>query len=216
MRTRTPSLALGAATLALLLGACTSGEADPVSPTTPADAPLGPDEAVPDDSVGATAGPDANGYLCRYVAQSAQTAMAGAELGDPFEIITQDSDDSWACEVRDGDQPLVRVSILRGEGVWEEQRELAGDDASTTAPPYLGDGLVSGDRITGLTYCVDPTAPGTYEPYAMVVESLVERDEDLSVHLLNASSALARSLDQSVGCSPRMARGEVPAATGAP
>jgi hypothetical protein len=211
MRTRPSTLVALTASLSLLLGACSSGTDTAPGPTEPADAQADVTAPEPqEESVGSTAQP-VRGYLCRYVDQQAQEAVAGGALQDPYQVIVANDRDSWVCETRDGDQALVRVSILRGEGVWSAQRDLAQDQEGVTdGAEYLGESYRSARRITGLTMCagmVDGEA--THEPYALVVEALPESDEDVSGDFSKTVSALARSMDQTVGCSPRMARGEI-------
>lgn len=227
MRTRSLPAAALTASLALLLGGCTSGDAPPVEPSP--DARTG--EAAPDDGTGdedadedgagTTAPPAARGYLCRYITQETQETVAGGELEDPYEVTVQDDPESWVCEARDGDRALVRVSILRGEGIWDTQRDLAHAEEHgevEDGSPWLGESYTSARRVTGLTMCAQPDGDGPedYEPYALVVEALPDADEDVSSELNNAASAAARGIDQSIGCSPRMARGEVQGPTPEP
>lgn len=216
MRTRPTILASLTASLGLLLGACTSDTDPAPSPTEQAggseDGTAAPQEDT--ERAGSTATP-VSGHLCRYISPGTQETVAGHDLGDPYQLIVTNDQDSWVCEARDGDEPLVRVSILRGEGIWGEQRALAQEQEGVAeGPDWLGESYLSQRRITGLTMCtgvVDGQA--SHEPYALVVEAVNESDEDVSDALSTTASTLARSMDQSVGCSPRMARGEVPGPT---
>lgn len=218
MRTRPPVLAVVTASVSLLLGACTSGD-DPQqeAPTSVQNGPDGeqptdgPAEDGDADAAGSTAPPAERGFLCRYVTEATQEVLAGGDLTDPYQLMVQNDPQSWVCEVRDEDEALVRVSILRGEGVWDTQRDLAeAEQGVTEAPPWLGESYQSSRRITGLTMCtLAQEGGGTYEPYALVVEAVSDSTEDVTGELSTTASALARSLDQAIGCSPRMARGEI-------
>lgn len=216
MRTRPTILAALTASLGLLLGACTS-DTDPgpsPSPGAQADGSGAAQDAQDTERAGSTAAP-ARGHLCRYVPPATQEAVAGHDLVDPYQLMVANDPDSWVCETRDGEEALVRVSILRGDGVWSDQRALAQEQEGVIeGPEWLGESYQSARRITGLTMCgVVRDGEATHEPYALVVEAVNESDEDVSRVLSTAASSLARSLDQSLGCSPRMARGEVPGPT---
>lgn len=219
MRTRTTIIASLAASLGLLLGACTSDTTDPAGQGSAGSAgtEAGDTGGTEDDDVeqaGSTAAP-VRGFVCRYLAPAQQEQVAGRELTDPYQLIVANDPDSWVCEARDGDEALVRVSILRGAEAWSEQRTLAQEQEGVTeGPEWLGESYRSPRRLTGLTMCsgvVDGEV--THEPYALVVEAVNDADEDVSEALSAAASTLARSLDQAMGCSPRMARGEVPGPT---
>lgn len=220
MRTRPTILASLTASLGLLLGACTSDTDPGPSPTEQAGGAEENGEngaAAPEadrDRAGSTADP-VRGYLCRYVAPGTQETVAGHDLVDPYQLIVTNDQDNWVCETRDGDEGLVQVSILRGQGVWGDQRALAQEQEGVTeGPEWLGESYRSPRRVTGLTMCTAVVdGETTHEPYALVVEAVNESDEDVSSVLSSTASALARSMDQTVGCSPRMARGEVPGPT---
>ena len=213
MRTRPMILAALTASLTLLVGACSS-ESDPQpSPTgqtgtSDEDGTAAPQ--VDQDAVGSTAAP-VRGYLCRYITQETQEAVAGRELSDPHQVLVANDANSWVCEARDGDESLVRVSILRGEDAWGTQRALAQEEEGVTeGAEWLGESYQSARRITGLTMCAGQVdGEATYEPYALVLEAVTESDEDVSSALNRTASTLTRSLDQAVGCSPKMARGEI-------
>lgn len=217
MRTRPTILAALTASFSLLLGAC-STSSDPEPSPTGQDGTDTQDTAGPqpqEEAVGSTAEP-IRGFLCRYVDEDAQEAVAGGAMQDPYQVIVANDRDSWVCETRHGDdEALVRVSILRGADVWSSQRALAQEEADVTeGAEYLGESYRSARRITGLTMCAGVVdGESTHEPYALVVEALPESDEDVSGQFTKTASALARSMDQTVGCSPRMARGEVPGPT---
>lgn len=216
MRIRPTILATLTASFGLLLGSCTADTGPGPSPTGQAGQELdgAPGTGEAPERAGSTAAP-VGGHLCRYVSPGTQHAVAGQDLLEPSQLIVANDPDSWVCEARDGDRGLVRVSILRGEGVWRDQRALAQEQEGVTeGPEWLGESYRSARRVTGLTMCstvVDGEA--TYEPYALVVEAVVASDEDVSGALSTTASTLARSMDQSVGCSPRMARGEIPGPT---
>ena len=217
MRTRPTILAALTASLGLLLGACTSDSDPGPSPAEQTDGPEENGTAAPDESTesaGSTAAPD-RGHLCRYIAPGTQETVAGHDLVDPYQLIVANDQDSWVCEARDGEEGLVRVSILRGQGIWGDQRALAQEQEGVVeGPEWLGESYRSDRRITGLTMCATVVDGGaTPEPYALVVEAVNESDEDVSSVLSTTASTLARSMDQTVGCSPRMARGEVPGPT---
>lgn len=213
MHARRHLLAALTASAALLLGACTS-DADPAQPSSPGmqqDPPTSTDPGPDPEAAGATAAPGAGGVLCRYVTASTQRTVAGADLTDPHQLMVENDPESWVCEVRDGDQALMRVSILRGEDAWDSQRGLAQEaEGVIDGPEWLGEAYSSPQRITGLTMCATSEEPDvTYEEYALVVESVTDPQEDLTAPLRVTASTMARNLDQAVQCSPKMARGEI-------
>ena len=216
MRTRPTIFAALTASAALLLGACTS-DADP-QPTPDVEEGPGDDDATDgpreaEDAAGSTAAPASRGYLCRYVTEATQKVVAERDLTDPYQLMVENDETTWVCEARDGDDPWVRVSILRGEGIWDTQRALAQEhEGVVEGPAWLGEGYQSPRRITGLTMCATSPDPDlVYEPYALVVEAVTDSDLNVVGELNTTASALARGLDQAVGCSPKMARGEVQA-----
>lgn len=225
MRTRPMIVAALTASFTLFLGACSSGADPRPSPATDApDAPAAeevtgaPGSAQGPETAGSTAGPTAGGYLCRYISPAAQEAVAGQELSDPYQLIVVNDEDNWVCQVRDGDAGVVQVSIQRGEDAWGTQRALAQEQEGVTeGPEWFGESYQSPRRVTGLTMCASVVdGQPTHEPYALVVEAVVDPadpGEDVSQDLVRTASTLARSLDQAIGCSPKMARGEVPGPT---
>lgn len=212
MRTRSllaPSLAAF-----LVLGGCTSGE-EPLDPT-PTETAGTDDSAV---TTGVPQGPTANGYLCRYLGPDQLAALGGGDPAEPLQVDVQDDPTHWVCEARDGEETLARVSILLGEDLAAAERETATSaEGVQSGPDYLGESYVSARRVSGLTRCHVPDGQGstTWGSYTMVIEALGESDEDLSKHLLTAAGAAASSLDQAVGCSPKLARSEAESATTAP
>jgi hypothetical protein len=217
MRTRSlllPSLAVSA----LLLSGCTSG-ADPVDPS-PSQTEEDADGAT--STVGVEEPPAANGFLCRYISPSVQQAVTGAAWSEPVQVTVQDDTTTWLCEARDGDEPLIRLAISRGAERPAEDRAAA-QEAGTPegGPDYLGEAYLAPRTVTALTMCKIPDNEGsrTYEPYSLVVEALADGDEDLRRDLTVVAGTIARSLDQAIGCSPKMAAqqaAENAAATTAP
>ncbi|WP_131103522.1 hypothetical protein [Ornithinimicrobium sufpigmenti] len=221
MRTRPAIVAALTASFTLFLGACSSG-VDP-QPGSAAGAPdtldAGETTGTPGDPepelAGSTAAPAARGFLCRYVDPETQAAVAGHDLSDPYQLIVANDEDSWVCEVRDGDAGVIQVSVLRGGDTWGPQRTLAQEQEGVTeGPEWFGEAYQSPRRVTGLTMCAGVVdGQRTHEPYALVVEAVTDSDEDVSPVLTTTAATLARSLDQVLGCSPKMARGEVPGPT---
>ncbi|WP_134772361.1 hypothetical protein [Ornithinimicrobium flavum] len=217
MRTRSsllPSLAVSA----LLLSGCTSGPA----PAGPSPSQPAADDADVTAVVGVEEPPAANGFLCRYISPSVQRAVTGADWTEPVQVTVQDDRTTWACEGRDGDQPLLRLVIDRGEELPAQDR-LAAQEAGIAegGPDYLGEAYLGPRKVTTLTMCRVPDSEGSqgYEPYSLVVEALAEGEEDLQRDLVVVAGTVARSLDQAVGCSPKMAAqqaAENAAATTAP
>lgn len=205
MRTRT--LLVPALLAALSLGACTSGDLPEEPTTTQTGDQTSDDEAV---TLGTPEPPAANGYLCRYISPAAQRALLdGQDPADPVQVNTADDTDVWSCEGRDGDTGLVRVSILRGDEARDEQRaEITAREGVEEGPAHLGEGYVTPRKVVGLTLCRTPSSTGSsdYEPYVFMAEAIPEGDEDVSKDLLATTTAIARGVDQSVGCSPRMAQ----------
>lgn len=211
MRTRPQTAAAVTAVLALLLAGCTSG-AEPDGPTGTATQDADSTDEATTDGVGTTAPPAARGYLCRYVSLSAQEAVAEGELDNPYQLMVEDDEDNWVCETQDDGEPLVRVSILRGEDVWAQQRALAeAEEGVQDGPEWFGQSFASARRVTGLTMCSRPDGKGAedYEPYALVVEAMPDSEENVTEQLHSVASALSRGVDQALRCSPRMARGEL-------
>lgn len=207
MHTRPLLLTSLVATVALGLAACTSGEDNGAEPPTDTDA--GATGAGATDGAAVTEGPEANGYLCRFVSPPAQQAVSGGELSQPQAVVVDDSAEAWTCEARDGDEGVIRVSYLLGEEHRSEQRAvLDGVPDVSTGPEWLGESFVSPRMVVGLTLCTDPEGTDDRVPFTIVAEALQESDEDVSAELTNVATATARALDQGVGCSPRQARAE--------
>lgn len=208
MRTRPLPVPLLAAA-AVLLSACTSGSA-----------PAGPQEATDDaarttaSDVGVVQGPADTGHLCRYVSTDTQRAITGADWTDPVHVTLEDSRDSWVCQARDGQDPIVRVAIHRGEGVLEQQRAAAAESGlERGGPAHLGEAYLGDRQVTALTRCriLGTDAGEDYEPYSFVVQALPDGETDLRRELTTVATAVARSMDQEVGCSPKMALDRAPA-----
>lgn len=216
MRTRSllvPPLAAAA----LLLSACTSA-------STPESAEATTQDPAPSTAsdVGVAQPAPANGYLCRYLSLDNQRGVTGAAWSEPLQVTVEDSVDTWECQARDGEEPLVRVAIYRGEELPAQQRVAAREAGlQRSGPPHLGEAYLGDRQVTSLTMCkiLDSEGSRTYEPYSLVVEALSEDDTDVRRDLTVVASAMARSLDQAVGCSPRLAAEQAPddaAATTAP
>lgn len=200
MRARTSaSLAL----LAVLgTSACTSGEDPADEPTAVAPAP--------EDEAAVTDGSDSNGWLCDDISPDSLQTLAGGEVAAPTEVMLADDDQTWVCEARDGDTPLMRLSLSVGEEARDAARARARELDGVRGPEYLGESYLSPTLVTGLTLCTDMGQPdaGVYEPYTMVAESLVEDEGDYSEPLRSTLGTLAQRLDQGIGCSPKQARSE--------
>lgn len=196
------------AAAALLLSGCTSG-ADPVVPEETSD-----DAAQTSASdVGVVQGPEGNGYLCRYIGREAQRAVTGADWADPLHVTVEDTETSWVCEARDGDEPEIRVAIYRGEGIREQQRAAAEESGlERGGPDHLGEAYLGDHQVMTLTMChiLDQEAVEDYEPYSFVVQALPEEEGDVRRELTTVATAMARSLDQAIGCSPKMALEQAP------
>lgn len=218
MRTRFLLLPFLAAS-AVLISGCTSG-ADPDAPPPDQD-----DEAAvttPSLMVGVEEPPAANGFLCRYVSRSGQEAVTGGAWSEPVQVTVQDDTTTWACEARDGEEPLIRVTINRGPELPARDRAEAQEAGiEQDGPDYLGESYLSARKVTALTLCKVPDNEGsrTYEPYSFVVEALAVGEEDLERDLTVVATTMARTMDQAIGCSPKMAAqqaAENAAATTAP
>lgn len=217
---RTP-LSIATTSLALLLLAgCTSGD-EPVRPSEPATA----DTAEETSDVGVPMPPAANGYLCRYVSPSVAETVLGAPVGEPTEVTTQDDEDAWVCEGREAEEAFIRVSILRGADAVEELRQAVVarvGDVPQEGPAHLGEVYLEDRTVTSLTMCkvIDSEGSREYEPYALVSEALSDGDVDVRQQLSQVTTGLARAMDQSIGCSPKLALeqagGDDGAATSAP
>lgn len=207
---------LPAALLAgLALTGCTSGD-DAPAPATTEEAGI-----TADPSVGTAQPPSASGYLCRYVSPSAQRAVAGQDLAEPLEVTTQDDTQAWVCEARDGDEVVLRTSVLRGEEQVARARERMTDaGVPMEGPPHLGEAYL-GERVaTSVTRCrvLDAEGSQDYEPYALVAEAVAPGGQDVRRELTSTLTGMASSLDQAIGCSPKRALAELDqgAATTAP
>ncbi len=210
MRNRTLTAAATAAGLALVLGACTSGDPDP--------APTADDTAVTsDDGLEGTAGNQ--GWMCNYVSPTAIELANGSAPGTTRMLVTEDTEDSWVCEVLVGgkgeQEPVIELSIRLGEQAREEARDRAeAADGVEPGPDHLGVSFVSPGLVTGLTMCKDPQSTDVADkiPYALVAESFGQTDEETTKKLQTALTETAKGLDQSVGCSPKLALKEDAAA----
>lgn len=216
MRTRSllvPPLAAAA----LLLSACTSGPGSegPEASSDDAAQTSASDVGVPQSAA-------ADGYLCRYLSDSTRAAITGGPWTEPVQVTLEDSEDTWTCEARDGEEPIVRIAIYRGEELPAQQRTDALEAGlERGGPDHLGEAYLGERQVTTLTMCkvLDSEGSGSYEPYAFVVEALPEDDQDVRRDLTTVATSMARSLDQAIGCSPRMALQQAPddgAATTAP
>lgn len=209
MRTRT--LTTSSLLALILLAGCTSD--DPVDIPTASETP---DAAEETSDVGVPMPPAANGYLCRYVSPSAQETLLGRELTDVTEVTTQDDSEAWVCEGQSGDERFVRVSIERGPEAAQARREAAVEaETPMEGPNHLGEVYVADRVVTSLTMCkiIDSQGSEEYEPYALISEALTDADTDVRRELVQSTTALARAMDQSIGCSPKMALDEAAATT---
>lgn len=190
--------------LALALGACTSGP-DPAEQTGQATS------AQPSDPAEAAAATEAaaRGWVCRHIGPDAVLAVAGEEPAQLQGVTVKDDQEGWTCEARDGQQPLVRVSIERGEAARDAAQERAEAAAGVQdGPEHLGVSYESPRLVTGLTLCRDVDNQGSqdYEPYTLVAEALTDSEDDVSAELRATLGLVAANLDQTIGCSPRQAR----------
>lgn len=210
MRTRTLTAAITVAGLALGLGACTSGEPEP--------APTSDDTAVTsDDGLEGTAGNQ--GWMCNYVSPTAIELANGSAPQTTRMLVTEDTEDSWVCDVlvggRGEQEPVIELSIHLGEGAWTDARARAeGAEGVEPGPDHLGVSFISPGLVTGLTMCKDPQSDdvGDKIPYALVAESLGQTDARTTEYLQRALTETAKGLDQTVGCSPKLAAKEDAAA----
>lgn len=208
---RTRSLLVPSMLALAVLGGCTS-DPEPETPsatdTDLATASASGTADATESTLGIPQPPAANGYLCSYVSPSVQRGVAGADLAEPLEVTTEDGLDVWSCEARDGEEAVVRVSISRGEEFSAQARDAARSaGVEMGGPAHLGEVYLDDRTVTALTMCRVPDAEGslTYEPYALVVEAPQESATDVRRDLTTVATVLAGSLDQSVGCSPKMA-----------
>lgn len=202
--------------LAVALSACTSEE--PEAPPVAAE-----DSArTSDDGLEGEPG-TGTGWLCEYVSPATLRAAVGAEAQSPRQLVTEDDEDSWVCEVLVGgpgeQEPAVRLAIQLGE----EARDLARERAEAAAqvrggPEHLGVSFVSPGLVTALTLCTAPDAQDRGEriPYTLVAESLGETGEEATAGLRQALTEAAKRLDAAVGCSPSQALSDEAAATTGP
>lgn len=199
----------------LTLAGCTSGD-DPQATSDPQT-----QAAKTDPTIGKPQPPTASGYLCRYVSPSTQRAVAGQELAKPLEVTTQDDTQAWVCESRDGEQVVLRTSVLRGaEQTAAARARMTDAGVAMEGPPYLGEAYLGERLATAVTRCrvIDSAGSKEYEPYALVVEAVAPGETDVKRELTSTLTGMASSLDQAVGCSPKRALEEYDqgAATTAP
>lgn len=189
--------------LALTLSACTSGTLD--------DEPTTDDAAVTsDDGLEGTAGNQ--GWMCNYVSPTAIELANGSAPQTTRMLVTEDTEDSWVCEVLVGgkgeQEPVIELAIHLGEEAREEARaEAEGADGVQPGPDHLGVSFISPGRVTGLTMCKDPQSDDVLDkiPYTLVATSLGETDAKTTEHLQRTLTETAKGLDKSVGCSPKRA-----------
>lgn len=215
MRNRTLTLPAIAAGLVLALGACTSETAEP-GPSTD-------DAAVTTSDDGLEGAVGNQGWMCQYVSPTAIELANGGEAETPRELVTEDTEDDWVCDVLVGgagaQEPLIRLGIHLGDESRTSARARAeGAEGAEPGPDHLGVSFVSPGMVTGLTLCTDPEATDRADkiPYSLVIESLGETDEETTGHLQRALTETAKSLDQSLGCSPKRAVSEDAEQTTAP
>lgn len=214
MRTRTLTLPALAAGVALVLGACTSEPTEPQQTTDDA-------ATTADDGLEGEAGN--RGWMCQYVSPTAVELANGGEAETPRQLVTQDDDEAWVCDVlvggRGEQEPLIRLGIHLGEEARATARERAESaEGVQPGPDHLGVSFVSPGLVTGLTLCTAPDATDATEkiPYSLVIESLGETDAETTEHLQRALTETAKSLDRSLGCSPTRAISEDSGQTTAP
>lgn len=207
MRTRTLGLVLLAALLPL--AGCTSDPAEPPAPTTEDDAAVTTESGLEGQEGNA-------GWYCRYLNTATLETALGEESTTPRELVVSDTADEWVCDVLNGgigdQEPALRVSILLGEDAVGEARTRAEDlDGTVPGPAHLGESYLSPGLVTALTACRLPTAErlDDYGPLAVTFESFHSDDETTTENLRQAASQAAQQLDQSLGCSPRLAREQV-------
>ncbi len=201
--------------LAVALSACTSE-----GPTPPSEAE---DPVVTsDDGLEGEPG-TGNGWMCDYLSPAALRAVVGEEPQSPRQLVSEDDEDTWVCEVLVGGQgeqePVVRLTIELGEEARDRARERAENaDQVSEGPEHLGVSFVSPGLVTALTLCTAPGAQDRAEriPYTLVAESLGDTGEEATSALRQALTEAARRLDSSIGCSPRQAVSEDAAATTGP
>lgn len=213
MPTRTLRLTAVAAGLALALSACTSDNADP-GPTT--------DAAVTSDD-GLQGAEGNQGWMCQYISPAAVERANGGQAESPRELVTQDDEEAWVCDVLVGgageQEPVIRLGIHLGEEARETARTRAESaEGVEPGPDHLGVSFVSPGLVTGLTLCTAPGATRTSEkiPYSLVIESLGQTDPQTTDLLKQALTETAKRLDQSLGCSPKRALSEDAGQTTAP
>lgn len=201
------------AVAALTLGACTSGDADP-APSQDAAA------QTSDDGLEGEAGNQ--GWTCQYVSPPLVESAAGGRAETPRQLVTEDDEDGWSCDVLVGgpgeQEPVVRLGIHLGEEHRDAARARAeGEQDVRPGPEHLGVSFVSPGLVTGLTLCTDPEgAAGARIPYALTAESLGETGEETTALLQRALTEVAKGLDGSLGCSPKQARADDAEQTSAP
>lgn len=203
MRNRTLTAAATATGLALVLGACTSGGPEP--------APTSDDTAVTSgDGLEGSAGN--RGWMCNYVSPKAIELANGSAPGTTRMLLTEDTQESWVCQVlvggRGEQEPVVELSIRLGQAAREEARSRAeAAEGVSPGPDHLGVSFVSPGLVTGLTMCTDPASSDVADkiPYTLVAESFGQTDEKTTHQLQAVLTETAKGLDQSVGCSPKLA-----------
>jgi hypothetical protein len=217
MRTRTlPALVAG---LALALGACTSGTDEP-EPT--GDGATSTEDAAA-ASDGLQGGAGNRGWMCQYVSPAAVELAAGGKAQTPRELVTEDTEDAWVCDVLVGgagqQEPVIRLGIHLGEEARQTARARAeGAKDVQPGPKHLGVSFISPGLVTGLTLCTAPKATDREDkiPYSLVIESLGETDAKTTEQLEQALTETAKNLDRSLGCSPARAISEDAGQTTAP
>lgn len=201
MHLRTFGLILLAATTAMT--GCTSG---PVEEETT-------DDAIVTSDDGLEGSEGTSGWYCRYLNAGLIESALGQESTTPRELVVSDTAEEWICEVLNGgpgeQDPILRVSIQLGQDAVDTARTRAetAEDVQD-GPEHLGESYLSAGLVTGLTACRLPTAQrlDDFGPLAIVLESLGQTDATTTQQLRAAASQAAQQLDQSLGCSPKVAR----------
>ncbi len=216
MRTPRPTVPSLLAAAALTLVACTSGDADP-APSPDEDAQT----RSADDGLEGEAGNQ--GWMCQYVSPPAVESAAGGQAQTPREVVTQDDEEGWVCDVLVGgpgaQEPVITLGIHLGEEARDEARGRAeGAEGVRPGPEHLGLSFVSPGLVTGLTLCTDPDATDADQriPYSLVAESHGEADEKTTALLQRTLTEVAKNLDGQLGCSPSQARSDGAEQTEAP
>lgn len=178
------------------------------------------DPAETDDTASATEGlegsvPD-NGWWCRMFDDELVAAATGGREDVAREVLRQNDDQGWQCEVvlpvDDGPETeavLTLTIAVDDAAAADELRAQAADAGAEPGPDYLGESYVFPGTVAAIVPCDAPpssAAAGSQVPHAISVVGHSEAGSQMTEELVAPARRTVMDLDQTSGCSPKLAQ----------